>query len=239
MTQDNSDSGKEEGKAMTIEATGAELLHHQHKKGGSQSGSFGSKGEEWLAALEKASFEINDNRLRTPDSSPAEFTANWVKSAQELDNSQAQLREAGLPSPVVATPQRAVSSPTAITALIRSSASSLLPTVPSAVQAGAGARSPQGLLASSMGSLATGSVKTSTAYQSLLNQAAFLDINLQLTRSGEGTVLWIRDFKEKYSQELVHWVKDLQAVLAEQGRPLMRIMLNGQPVNEISELLGK
>jgi hypothetical protein len=51
--------------------------------------------------------------------------------------------------------------------------------------------------------------------------------------------LWIRDFQNRYAQELVHWVQDLQALLESQGRPLTRIMLNGKPLQHITDILGR
>jgi hypothetical protein len=78
----------------------------------------------------------------------------------------------------------------------------------------------------------------SQRYEALMSQTRFMEVNIQLTQSGGSVTLWIRDFKNKYANEVFHWTRSLETLLRERGQSLSRIMLNGKPIPSIEAVFG-
>jgi len=241
MTKDKPDNPADKVKDMAIETVSADILARQGFLGQGAKNPLGNKADEWLAALERASFTVTDDRIDAP------------ASPEPGAPQQGGVPMPGVPPIPPAPPELAVQGsgmaqlPARGHSPMTPSASTGLPVNPATVTYRApgaatlplpGVRVSQNLLAQSFTKLTGNAPGASQRYRALLNQATFIDVNLQLTHSSEGPVLWIRDFKAKYSQELHHWTQELQTVLEEQGQKLSRIMLNGRPINQISDILG-
>jgi hypothetical protein len=221
---------------MAIDTTTSALP--QALRIGESSAQAGSQGRDrWLAALEQESFQVTDNRLRAPSGDRTETVDDSAPAAK------AQLSLPGLqPSPLLPAPTPGTGAELLQQALMQAGAPPLAlgpgPAMPTA-----GAAAMQGsppiprVTAGAQGPGLNTPTRLGSPMEAIINRARFLDVNLQLTHSGNKTTLWIRDFRQKYSQEILRLVEDLRAALMQQGRSLSRIMVNGKPVHHVTDLL--
>ena len=225
---------------MAIESTGMDIAARHGLAGQGGQGKHAARGDEWLAALERSSFELSDDSLRTPAGAGVAALENLhnpvprppsIPGVEPSTGSSGPAAAPGTPAPPASAGPPGVAAPSVSPPSMATGSGSLPTGLPNRVH--------QAPLAQSFVQLAGSAPGASHRFRALLNQASFIDVNLQLTQSNEGPVLWIRDFKQKYSEELQHWIKDLQAVLAEQGQSLSRIMLNGQPIKQLSDISGR
>ncbi len=224
--------------AMAIETNAMDIAGQGLPPQGRNSSQPGN-GDAWLAALERASFALQDDTLRAPEAGPGAVPDPLRQPLLEPPLPAGDRRSSTAPPGAASVPASAAQ--LAASAARQAHGGQAASPANAAVTAPAsgGQRSSQVPLANAFTRLAADKPEASQRYQALLQQARFMDVNLQLTHGDKGPVLWIRDFKQHYAQDLYNWVSDLQAMLAEQGQQVSRIMLNGRPLSHISDLLGR
>lgn len=194
--------------------------------------------EKWLAELEKKSFQINDDQLRHVDSLPSPGRAHV--NPPNTDNPSRWPDAAASTAP---TPENAARTDSN---LLVDQASVPIAPVPArlpvtprlAAQPSAAWVHPFVTPPLSGTRLTVEAAQAVHRIEVLMSQLRFMDLNVRITRQGEEVTLWIRDFKQKYGQQVYHWIKELQAMLPRSGQKLTRIVVNGKELVHPGELIG-
>jgi hypothetical protein len=191
--------------------------------------------EKWLAALEKSAFEIKDDsvnfgqrKIFDPESLPDEVRTGSALDALRPAVNTAAAQLASMPvsaQPAIAPASGFGATPTAG-----------LPSAPGQIGGSGFEQSKLAMLRPQVNG--PQGARAAQRFDAMMNQMRFTDLNISVTRAGDNVTLWIRDFKQKYGQELFHWVRDLQGLMQENGTELSRIMVNGRQLNHVNQLLG-
>jgi hypothetical protein len=196
--------------------------------------------DKWLSALEQESFKQTDDSLIEENNAKAQAAQRAelelaLAQNQRLNSAQSLLRgvpQEGFPSAAqLMSPAPAL--PTAYGPTVRPGGE--LPGMPHRPTPATNAALTGGAGKPPMTMSAPGFVQR---YEAMVNQARFMDVNIQLTQSKDGVTLWIRDCKQKYSSEVFQWTNSLENLLRENGQSLSRIMLNGKNINNINAIFG-
>jgi hypothetical protein len=185
----------------------------------------------WLAELEKDSFTVKDDKIRLGLSTIAGMISRPVEHQPESQ-----------PEPNRESTGQKLAWPD-VTAL---NPAATLPFNVAFTENGARPQQPMVNIAANQKSLRTlrpsmngpESLKSIQRFDALVNKMQFADFNVQVTRTGSQSTLWIRDFKQKYGPELYQWVRELQSLMKESGQAFHKIMVNGKPLAHINQLLG-
>ena len=187
--------------------------------------------DRWLAALEDDAFGLPDGGLNKEHNNPgssagrqhAEIQANFESTPQ---SARAQISTlADTRAPIVSGAAQAIVPP------------ALMPT-PAFNTASLDAAIQQRSAVVDQRVARSAEIKTAQPFDALVNQSRFFDVNVQLTKSKQGLTLWIRDFKQKYQQDLQHWINDVKSMLAEQNMTLYRVVINGKAVASTTHVFG-
>jgi hypothetical protein len=223
---------------MEIESNVVELFG-ERKPGDASREARGSSKEKWLSALEKESFGITDDSLRdqTGAQSRGGHKSGVDGSGQQgyasVSPDTVYHEKQGIPKHQLSNPARmSVQLPVGFNRALPNQIPQAMPGQTPSDTAKTVSSNPArpGITMSSPG--------LSQRYEALLNQTRFMDVNIQLTQSRDGMTLWIRDFKNKYSNEVFHWAQSLETLLGEKGQSISRIMLNGKNLSTIDEIIG-
>lgn len=191
--------------------------------------------EEWLAQLEDAAFALQDNSLRRYMDDDLPSTEENTVTASH--NQSFVLNAARHQS--IAELQRILTSGVGPNTPVGMGLSGPGPAYAPVNPAAIAGNAPPAPAINNPSPQTSPSKPTATPnLQQLINRLQFSDLNVTVTNRGDEMTLWVRDFKQKYATELFHWIKDLGQFLQGSGKSLSRIMVNGEQINHVNELLG-
>lgn len=199
-----------------------------------------SSREKWLSALEKESFGISDDTLKDHDS--AEQRGDLPPEFGGPQQQGQILGRPDTPAEILARQgmsQGQAKSPSAFAPPAQGFSPGLSSLLPQAVPGQPGSVSADVLnRQAARPGITMSSPGFAQRYEALLSQTRFMDVNIQITQSKDGLTLWIRDFKNKYANEVFQWTQSLDNLLRERGQSITRIMLNGKAITTIASIFG-